>query len=232
MHALRRTACCLLVVATLVLAGAPADAAASAAKAQRRLDGLGCEAGRATGSINPRTRTAIIRFQAANRLAQSGTLTERTRQRLYGEQQVRCDRRPVPAHSASGRRVVVSQRQNYLWLVRAGGGLAAQGPMVDNPSVLHPGRYRVGSKCGRAARIRDNSDTSGRLRLQNFVRFAPCGIGFHRIPVDRSSGRQIHPDWLLGTNRRESHGCLRVTRAMSFRIWDFASVGTRVVVVG
>ena len=104
--------------------------------------------------------------------------------------------------SGSGRRVVLSQRQNYLWLVAASGRVVAQGPVVDNPRVLRAGSYRAGSKCGRAAKIRDNSDASGRLRLHDFIRFAPCGIGFHRIPQYRSTGAQIHSDRLLGTNLR------------------------------
>ncbi|NUR07718.1 MAG: murein L,D-transpeptidase [Nocardioidaceae bacterium] len=232
MHPLRRTACCLLGVAALVLSTAPADAAAGAEKAQRRLNQLGCNAGPADGRIETHTRTAITRFQSANGLAQSGRLTDRTKRRLYAAQQVRCDRRPVPARSATGRRIVVSQRQNYVWLVRADGSVARQGPTVDNPSALRPGTYRAGPKCGRAAKIRDNSDASGRLRLQNFVRFAPCGIGFHRVPQYRSNGVQIHPDWYLGTNAKESHGCLRVSRSMSFAIWGFTSRGTRVVVKG
>ena len=63
------------------------------------------------------------------------------------------------------------------------------------------------------------------------MRFAPCGIGFHQVPQYRSSGAQIHSSHLLGTNLRESHGCVRVSRAMSQRIWDFARPGTKVVVV-
>jgi lipoprotein-anchoring transpeptidase ErfK/SrfK len=127
---------------------------------------------------------------------------------------------------------VISQRQNYVWLVRAGGSVVAQGGIVDNPTYLRPGTYWSGSKCGRAARILDNTDASGRLRLHHFVRFAPCGIGFHQIPQYRGSLTQIHSAHLLGTNQRVSHGCIRVSRAMSDRIWDFAQVGTKVVVVG
>jgi lipoprotein-anchoring transpeptidase ErfK/SrfK len=36
---------------------------------------------------------------------------------------------------------------------------------------------------------------------------------------------------LLGTNYRESHGCIRVSRGMSDVIWNFAAVSTRVVIV-
>lgn len=198
-------------------------------RAQRRLNQLGCDAGPADGSIGPWTRSAIIRFQAANGLHQSGKLTQSTRARLYADRQVRCDRRPVVA-SGTGRRVVISQRQNYVWLVRADGTVAAQGGLVDNPGVLAPGSYTVGSKCGRPAKIRRNTDYGGSLWLHYFTRFAPCGVGFHQIPVRKSDGRQIHPDWMLGTNVQESSGCIRLSRRVAARLWDFAGVGTRVVV--
>lgn len=227
---LRTTLVVLTVLATVGITVPPGQASDWAERAQRRLNRLGCNAGPADGSIETRSRTAIIRFQAANGLAQNGHLTDTTRKRLYAERQVRCDARPV-AGKATGRRIVISQRQNYVWLVRSNGNVVAQGGMIDNPSVLARGTYRTGSKCGRPAKVRNNSDLSGELRLQNFVRFAPCGIGFHRIPQYWSNGAQIHPDFLLGTNYKESHGCIRVSRAMSFRIWDFASIGTKVVVV-
>jgi peptidoglycan hydrolase-like protein with peptidoglycan-binding domain len=220
----------LLVLATATALGAPAQASASVEKAQRRLNELGCNAGPADGTVGTWTRAAIVRFQAANRLAQTGSLSESTTDRMYAARQVRCDRRPVAG--GTGRRIVISQRQNYVWLVRSDGSVAAQGGVVDNPSYLRPGTYRSGPKCGRAGKIRNNSDASGRLRLHNFTRFAPCGIGFHQIPQYKTNGAQIHPDYLLGTNYRESHGCIRVSGSMSERIWGFASLGTKVVVVG
>jgi peptidoglycan hydrolase-like protein with peptidoglycan-binding domain len=220
----------LLVLATATALGAPAQASAAVEKAQRRLNELGCNAGPADGTVGTWTRAAIVRFQAANRLAQTGSLSESTTDRMYAARQVRCDRRPVAG--GTGRRIVISQRQNYVWLVRSDGSVAAQGGVVDNPGYLRPGTYRSGPKCGRAAKIRNNSDASGRLRLHNFTRFAPCGIGFHQIPQYKTNGAQIHPDYLLGTNYRESHGCIRVSRSMSERIWGFASLGTKVVVVG
>jgi len=212
------------------LAVAPAQADGFESKAQRRLNQLGCDAGPADGRIGDWTRTAIVRFQAANRLHQSGTLSQRTRTRMYADRQVRCDRRPV-VRSGQGRRVVVSQTQNYVWLVQANGRVLAQGGLVDNPGELRPGSYRVGSLCGRQAKIRMNSDHGGQLWLPYFTRFANCGVGFHRIPVDKSSGNQIHPDWLLGTNYRLSSGCIRLSQRVASRMWTFAGVGTRVVVV-
>ena len=72
-------------------------------------------------------------------------------------------------------------------------------------------------------------NTSGSLWLDNFVRFAPCGFGFHRIPRAMSNGRQIHADHLLGTNLATSHGCIRLSAAMAQRIWNFTASGRTVV---
>ena len=216
----------------LVLASAPAQAGeAWAEQAQRRLDHLGCSAGPATGQVDRRTRSAVVRFQAARHVRQTGRLDSLTRKRLYAESAPRCDQRPVPGHSGRGRRIVISQHQNWVWLVGPRGGVVAQGGIVDNPSVLHPGGYRTGSYCGRAARIRENSTSSNREWLDNFVRFAPCGIGFHRIPTYKSNGAQMHPDWYLGTNMAQSHGCIRLSRSMSLAVWNFTTARTRVRVV-
>ncbi len=203
-------------------------------KAQRRLDALGCQAGRADGVLDAQTRSALVRFQSRQGLRQTGRLDERTRRKLYAEgrwEAGRCDRRPVPAHSGRGRRIVISQRQNWVWLVGPAGTVLAQGGMVDNPRVLRRGTHATGSYCGRAARIRLNQSTSGTVWLDNFVRFAPCGIGFHRIPRSKASGRQIHADWLLGTDQAASHGCIRLGRGLSRKVWDFTVHRTAVHVV-
>lgn len=225
-------------VIALVLAGclavllppAPADASPAVERAQRRLNQLGCDSGPADGDPGEHTRSAILRFQSRHRLAQTGNLNRATTRTLYGERAHRCDVRPVPPRSGSGRRIVISQRQNWVWLVASGGRVVGQSGMIDNPAELGTGWKRVGSYCGRAAKIRRNTDTSGRLILQNFTRFAACGIGFHRIPTYRS-GNQIHPDWMVGTNLRRSHGCVRLPKPFSARLWDFGRVGTRVRVV-
>lgn len=222
------------VLAALLLLGTPSPASAGedwVVKAQKRLNALGCHAGPPDGEVGRWTRSAVVRFQSREGMRQSGRLDERTRQRLYAEDAPRCDVRPVPGHSGSGRRIVVSQRQNWVWLVGPRGGVADQGPMVDNPSVLHRGSYGVGSYCGRAARIKLNQSTSGDVWLDNFVRFAPCGIGFHRIPRHQSNGKQIHADWILGTNMAASHGCVRLSRELSKRVWDFTTRRTPVRVV-
>lgn len=228
----------VLAGVVILVAGLPAAAAAPGTdrvvQAQKRLNALGCQAGRADGELDRWTRSALVRFQSRHGFAQTGRLDERTTRKLYAEGRwaaSRCDRRPVPSHSGTGRRIVISQRQNWVWLVGPAGRVVAEGGMIDNPGVLHRGAHATGSYCGRAARIKLNRASSGAMWLDNFVRFAPCGIGFHRIPRSMASGRQIHADWLLGTNMARSHGCIRLSRQLSGKVWDFTVRRTAVRVV-
>jgi hypothetical protein len=223
----------LTAALTVALTAARTYAAGStpAVQAERRLNVLHCDAGRGDGRIDRHTRSALVRFQSRVGIRQSGRLDERTRKRLHAEDAPRCDIRPVPAGSGHGRRIVISQQQNWIWLVGPGGRVVAQGGMVDNPGVLRPGSHATGSYCGRAARIRLNQATSGAVWLDNFVRFAPCGIGFHRIPRYKSNGRQLHADWILGTDMATSHGCIRLSRGLSLKVWDFTTRRTPVRVL-
>jgi len=220
--------CLVVLVPSAALAGPRVESRVE--RAQHQLNTLGCNAGQVDGHLGERTRSAVVRFQSRHRLKQDGRLDQTTWKRLFAEAAQRCDTRPVPGHTGRGRRVVISQRQNWVWLVGRDGRAIAQSGMVDNPAVLHPGTKRVGSYCGRGARIRRNTDGHG-LWLEQFVRFAPCGIGFHRIPTYKANGRQIHADWLVGTDLQVSHGCIRVPRPFSIRVWQFANVGTQVRVV-
>ena len=222
----------VLMACTLVVSAQPAQAAQEMVqKAQRRLNDLGCNAGPVDGDLGRWTRSAIIRFQSRHGMKQSGKLTKPTRRRLHSEDAERCDRRPVPRRSGKGRRIVISQAQNWIWLVGPKGGIVAQGGMVDLPSELSKGSHRTGSYCGRSARIKRNTTSSGQVWLENFVRFAPCGIGFHRIPTSRANGNQIHPDWYLGTNFDQSHGCIRLSKPLSLKVWNFTERRTNVRVV-
>ncbi|MDF1606287.1 L,D-transpeptidase family protein [Nocardioides sp. YIM 152315] len=226
--ALLAAVACMLVLAPT--AAAAAGAGASRFKPERVLNELHCDAGRADRRIDRHTRSAIVRFQSRVGIRQTGVLDERTRRRLREDDAPRCDRRPVPRASGHGRRIVVSQAQNWVWLVDRRGRIVAQGGMVDNAAVLHKGSWGTGSYCGRPARVRLNQ--SGAVWMDDFVRFAPCGIGFHRIPRYKSTGRQMHPDWYLGTNLDVSHGCVRLSAALARRVWGWtAGTYTRVRVL-
>ena len=210
----------------------PAGAATSLQSAQYRLNQFGCDAGAVNGQPSDHTKDAIIRFQAANHLTQSGKLTDITRAKLVKPTAIACNKRPVPSSTGTGKRIVVSQKQNWIWLVRSDGSISGQGGMIDNPDVVRVGTYYTGSKCGRPAKILHNRDYSLRLQLDYVTRVIACGVGFHRVPTYVGTNTQIHPDWMLGTNQMTSHGCTRVSNETAKKIWYFATSGTKVVVVG
>jgi lipoprotein-anchoring transpeptidase ErfK/SrfK len=130
----------------------------------------------------------------------------------------------LPADSGEGRRVVFSESRQRVWLVGARGRVLrtylVSGSVEDN---LDPGTYAVYSRSQQAWGI-DDSGT-----MQYFVRFAHgdrAAIGFHDIPIDDGKPVQTVAD--LGTPM--SHGCIRQKRADAIALWEFAPLGTTVVV--
>jgi hypothetical protein len=131
----------------------------------------------------------------------------------------------VPAGSGTGRRVVFSEDLQRVWLVtadeRATRSYLVSGSAYDN---LEPGSYEVYSRSEQAWGV----DDSGTMKW--FVRFTQgdkAAIGFHDIPVAGGAPVQSVAD--LGTPL--SHGCIRQKEADAKALWDFAPVGTPVVVV-
>jgi hypothetical protein len=131
----------------------------------------------------------------------------------------------LPAGSGTGRRVVFSESAQRVWLVERGNDVArtylVSGSLYDN---LDPGTYSVFSRSEQAWGI----DDSGSMRW--FVRFAEgpnAAIGFHSIPVLRGSPVQTIAQ--LGIPL--SHGCIRQKTTDALALWEFAPVGTTVVVV-
>ncbi|MFC6287506.1 L,D-transpeptidase [Nocardioides sp. GCM10027113] len=132
---------------------------------------------------------------------------------------------PVPVGAGEGRRVVFSEGQQRVWLVGGAGRVQrsylVSGSIYDN---LDPGTYRVYSRSEQAWGI----DDSGTMRW--FVRFTQgenAAIGFHDIPVD--DGRKVQTVDELGTPT--SHGCIRQRPRDARALWEFAPLGTTVVVV-
>lgn len=128
-------------------------------------------------------------------------------------------------HTGTGRRVVFDQSAQRVWLVRGNGEVArtylVSGSVTDN---LKPGRYSVYSRSRWAVGVDDSGV------MQYFVRFAhgeKAAIGFHTIPTKNGTPLQTRKQ--LGTP--QSHGCIRQALPDALAMWDFARIGTRVVVV-
>jgi hypothetical protein len=130
----------------------------------------------------------------------------------------------LPDQSGQGRRVIFSEGQQRVWLVGADDEVRhtylVSGSLYDN---LDLGTYEVYSRSEQAWGIDDTGS------MKYFVRFAQgdnAAIGFHDIPVD--DGERVQTAAELGTPL--SHGCIRQRRADAKRLWDFAPLGTKVVV--
>lgn len=133
----------------------------------------------------------------------------------------------LPPDSGSGRRIVFSQSLQRVWLVGGAADTVRRTYLVSG-SVTHnlqPGTYSVYSRSRWAVGIDDSGV------MQYFVRFTqgPTGaaIGFHSIPT--KNGVPLQTKAQLGTP--ESHGCIRQDLPDAIALWDFAPVGTKVVVV-
>jgi len=134
----------------------------------------------------------------------------------------------LPGDSGSGRRVVYSESRQRTWLVNEDDQVlttyAVSGSIYDN---LDPGTYEVFSRAEQA------NSFEGSSTMEYFVRFTrgPTGaaIGFHDIPVSRATGELVQSAQELGIAK--SHGCIRQARKDAQALWDFAPIGTTVVVI-
>lgn len=131
----------------------------------------------------------------------------------------------VPARSGEGRRIVFSESRQRVWLIEADGKVTrtypVSGSKYDN---LDPGTYAVQSRTEQATAF----DYSGTMRY--FVRFTTgknAPIGFHSVPID-NDGKLEQTKAQLGTAL--SSGCVRQWADDAKALWDWAPVGTKVVV--
>ena len=132
----------------------------------------------------------------------------------------------LPQKSGTGKRVVFSESEQRVWLVDSGGTVdrtyKVSGSIHDN---LDPGTYAVQSQT-RHATSYDYGST-----MEYFVRFTSgrnAPIGFHDIPV-ANDGKLLQTKAQLGTPL--SSGCIRQERPDAIKLWEFAQVGTTVVVL-
>ncbi|MFI5945661.1 hypothetical protein ACIBCB_36190 [Streptomyces uncialis] len=126
------------------------------------------------------------------------------------------DPKALPAGTGGGARVVYALEDDRVWLAD---GSRVRATYTVTPSTVDPvpGTYTVTSRTGRTA----GSDGVG---IEHVVRFAVAdgvSIGFSAA-VDGARGA---PD------PRRRTGGIRSTRAQGDAMWDFAVIGTKVVVI-
>jgi hypothetical protein len=129
----------------------------------------------------------------------------------------------APEGSGEGRRIVYCNSCQRVWLVEEDDWVFWSYPVSGRRSYPEPGTYKVIRKV--------HPGMSHDLRLPYFVGFTygtTTDVGFHGIPV-RRNGSQIQSDSQLGTYR--SAGCVRQSQPAAKLLWDFAPMGTKVVVL-
>jgi hypothetical protein len=207
------TALTVTIVAALACMGVLTSGTASA----------GAAPGAATDASSATTESDATDTLPARPLTSTGVTTGESATR--GEVAGALDA-AVPADSGTGRRVVFSQDLQQVWLVNAKDAVKrtypVSGSVTDN---LQPGTYSVYSRSRWAVGVDDSGV------MQYFVRFTkgPTGaaIGFHSIPTQ--NGVPLQTAAQLGTP--QSHGCIRQRTPDAIALWNYAPVGTKVVVV-
>ena len=131
---------------------------------------------------------------------------------------------PLPAGSGSGRRIVYSNSAQRIWTVEADGRVSDSYLVSGRQGVPAPGSYAVFSKSPKAWAGHHG------ITMDNMVRFArgrSLAIGFHAIPT-YSDGRPLQTETELGQFR--SSGCVRQRADKAQRLYDWAPIGTPVIV--
>jgi peptidoglycan hydrolase-like protein with peptidoglycan-binding domain len=137
------------------------------------------------------------------------------------------DAPPLPANSGSGKRVVYDRSGQRVWAVdkneRIIRSWLVAGSKYNNEV---PGVHKVFS------RSEVSTAWNGKAYLPKMIRWLKTdigNIGFHGIPRHVNDGSRYMKDSELG--QRLSGGCQRQADADAAFMWDFAQVGTTVVVL-
>ncbi len=170
-------------------------------------------------------RRAVVRHPHAG--------AARWRHRLVGSSAVvggldgRRRARRFRPNSGSGRRVVYERRGQRAWAIDDDGTVIrswlVSGSKYGNEQ---PGFHKVYSRSERS------TAWNGQAWLPLMIRYQETHIGhigFHAIPLHVSDGSAYMTEAELGT--RLSGGCQRQANADAAFMWDFAQVGTTVVVL-
>lgn len=134
---------------------------------------------------------------------------------------------PVPENSGKGRRLVYSRLGQRVWAIDDQ-GRTVRSWLVSGSKYANekPGTHKVYSK----SEITTAWNGKATLRLMvRWLRTKIGAIGFHQIPIKRSTKKPYQTEEQLGT--RLSGGCQRQTALDAKFLWDFADIGTKVVVI-
>ncbi len=133
----------------------------------------------------------------------------------------------VPSGSGSGRRVVYSKTQQRVWIIDSSETVVRTYRVSGKMAQPRPGSYQVFSRSAVTCSL-----SAPGVCMRWMVRFTrntsnTDNIGFHEIP--RRGNIPLQTDAQLG--RPISGGCVRQATADALFMWNWAGIGTRVVVL-
>ena len=133
---------------------------------------------------------------------------------------------PVPIKSGTGRRIVYANRQQRVWVINADNEVIRTFPVSGMLGQPGNGTFSVFSKSPTSY-----SPEFAGVTFRFMTRFAigrnGGNIGFHEIPVRNSKPMQTVDE--LGAFK--GSGCLRSSTKDALFIYQWATLGTKVVVV-
>ena len=133
---------------------------------------------------------------------------------------------PVPIKSGTGRRIVYANRQQRVWVINADNEVIRTFPVSGMLGQPGKGTFRVFSKSPTSY-----SPEFAGVTFRFMTRFAigrnGGNIGFHEIPIRNSKPMQTVDE--LGAFK--GSGCLRSSTQDARFIYQWATLGTKVVVV-
>jgi len=137
------------------------------------------------------------------------------------------DTPPIPANSGSGRRLVYDRSGQRIWAV-------GDDNVVIRSWLVSGSKYNNETPGTHAVYSRSDVSTAwnGKAYLYKMVRWLKTdigAIGFHALPIHVKDNTPYQTDAELGT--RLSGGCQRQANLDADFTWDFAQVGTPVVVI-
>ena len=137
------------------------------------------------------------------------------------------DAPPLPTESGKGRRVVYSRAGQRVWAVNAKNVIVrswlVSGSRYENEL---PGTHKVYSRSEKATPI------NGKSYFFNMVRWLKTknnAIGFHALPLRTADDSAYQTEEQLGL--RLSDGCQRQANLDADFMWQFAVIGTPVIVL-
>jgi L,D-transpeptidase catalytic domain len=133
----------------------------------------------------------------------------------------------LPAESGAGRRIVYANELQWVWVVEEDGSVVRSLPVSGRKYVPNPGTYEVFGQDERTQNM-----FFPEIKMDFMTRFAisPNGknyIGFHAIPF--KNGEPMQTEDQLGTF--QSGGCIRMTEDDAIFVFNWADLGTKVVVL-